>query len=164
MSQAIAAAKRLKKKHQISRPDRTSDRIPDEILSRADRYASQADRHASQIAINEAQLAISKNKPEEAVKTLAENVEMTRQQANEYLPEALIESSYGLFLDGQPQESRHVGHEAFWRLQQIGSIKALKTIREILVADLVEMGRIEDAERLSDQIETDALGVRGIDT
>ena len=157
MSEAIAAAKRLKKKHQISRPDRTSDRIPNEILSRADRYASQ-------IAINEAQLAISKNKPEEAVKTLAENVEMTRQQANEYLPEALAELSYGLFLDGQFQESRHVGHEAFWRLQQIGSIKALKTIREILVADLVEMGRIEDAERLSDQIETDVLGVRGIDT
>ena len=122
MSEAIAAAKRLKKKHRISRPDRTSDRIPNEILSRADRYASQ-------IAINEAQLAISKNKPEEAVKTLAENVEMTRQQANEYLPEALAELSYGLFLDGQFQESRHVGHEAFWRLQQIGSIKALKTIR-----------------------------------
>lgn len=157
MSEAIAAAKRLKKKHRISRPDRTSDRIPNEILSRADRYASQ-------IAINEAQLAISKNKPEEAVKTLAENVEMTRQQANEYLPEALAELSYGLFLDGQFQESHHVGHEAFWRLQQIGSIKALKTIREILVADLVEMGRIEDAERLSDQIETDVLGVRGIDT
>lgn len=95
---------------------------------------------------------------------MAENVEMTRQQANEYLPEALAELSYGLFLDGQFQESRHVGHEAFWRFQQIGSIKALKTIREILVADLVEMGRIEDAERLSDQIETDVLGVRGIDT
>ena len=135
----------------------STTKLPQLILSRADRYASQ-------IAINEAQLAISKNKPEEAVKTLAENVEMTRQQANEYLPEALAELSYGLFLDGQFQESRHVAHEAFWRLQQIGSIKALKTIREILVADLVEMGRIEDAERLSDQIETDVLGVRGIDT
>lgn len=145
----------IEARDQILKLDRKATQISKEVLSRADRYASQ-------IAINEAQLAISVNNPRKAVQILADNAKMARQQANDYLPEALAELSYGLFLNKQFNESYSVGCEAFWRLQQIGSVKALKTTREILVADLVGMGRVEEAEKLCDQIDIDVLGIQGI--
>lgn len=123
---------------------------------------SRAGRYRSQVAINRAQLQVQENKPKEARATLFDNVKFARDCSYEYLPEALAEYSYVAYLDGQYLQALEVAEEAFWRLQQIGSLRAVRSIREILVACFYRLGLHDKAKRLAEILEVDPLGVKGI--
>ena len=127
-----------------------------ELLSRAARYRSQ-------VAINQAQVCVFRESYGDALVILRKNVEYMKAEAYDYLPEALAEFAYVCFLNERFDEAVSSGVEAFWRLQQIGSLKAMKTVREIVVASLARSDREAEAERIADDIAADVLGTtRGL--
>ena len=140
----------------VSQIEGSRDSVTGELLSRAARYRSQ-------VAINQAQVCVFRESYGDALVILRKNVEYMKAEAYDYLPEALAEFAYVCFLNERFDEAVSSGVEAFWRLQQIGSLKAMKTVREIVVASLARSDREAEAERIADDIAADVLGTtRGL--
>lgn len=123
---------------------------------------SMAGRYRSQIAINQAQLRVASGRPREALEILKKNIEFIYKESYEYFPEALAECCYVMYLNGEYDVALEVGQDAFWRFQQIGSLSAMKSVREIIVSCYFKLGSKYKAERVAEAIDRDPLGVEGI--
>ena len=123
---------------------------------------SMAGRYRSQIAINQAQLRVASGRPRDALEILKTNIEFVYKESYEYFPEALAECCYVVYLNGECGVALEVGQDAFWRFQQIGSLSAMKSVREIIVSCYFKLGSKYKAERVAEAIDRDLLGVEGI--
>lgn len=122
-----------------------------------------ASRYRSQIAINAAQLRVFSMNSSEASRLLRRNLDVARQNAFDYLPEALGEYAYSLYLDDNYDAASRYATEAFWRYQQIGSARGIRTSREIVTACLYKQRSFRNAEHIAELCENDPLGTRGFD-
>lgn len=123
---------------------------------------SRASRYRSQVAINEARIRFRDGDERGAFAVMLDNVEFCRERSFDYLSEALCEASYLAYLIGDFDSSTRLGEEGFWRTYLIGSVRAIKTIREIIVSPLYKSGELERAENVASLIESDPLGLRGL--
>ncbi len=123
---------------------------------------SMAGRYRSQIAINQAQLRVASSKPLDALKILKDNIRFIYEESYEYFPEALAEYCYVMYLNEEYDAVLDIGPDAFWRFQQIGSLSAMKSVREIMAACHFKLGSEGKAERVVEVFERDPLGLEGI--
>ncbi|WP_143233295.1 hypothetical protein [Actinomyces ruminis] len=156
---------------------RLRDRDPESALRSADEHLvsfmrnasgdielmSRAGRYRSQVAINAAQIKAFSSNNAEASKILKTNLETTRRQAFEYLPEAMGEYAYSLYLDGRYDAAARHASDAFWRYYQIGSTQGIRASREIVTACLYKRRLFDDAEHIAELCESDPIGIRGFD-
>lgn len=125
--------------------------------------ASRAGRYSSQVAINTAQLRVFSENAGEAARILKTNLDTARRRAFDYLPEALGEYAYSLYLIDNHKSAIRYATEAFWRYQQIGAIQGIRASRNIVTACLYKQNSLDEAEHIAELSETDPLGIQGLD-
>ena len=100
--------------------------------------------------------------PRDALEILKKSIDFIYKESCDYFPKVLAECCCVVCLSGECGAVIEVGQDVFWRFQQIGSLSAMKSVREIIAACYFKMGSKYKAERVTEVIDRDPLGVEGL--
>ena len=116
-------------------------------------------RYASQIAINMAQLELARGHRDTALYILYENLNNCKYTAPDYEAEAHSEYAYVAYLCKKYKDSAHSAYISSNIYAKFGSLKALSTSRKILAASLKKLGKDAQAQKVTEYINHDILGI-----